>query len=94
MGFTLCECLGYNTVVHETDELQQDDIVEQEILKPRDGEQFVLNYKQTFLSPPGMADQKPWSEMDRDLRDQVDGIMVLKMTFTAEDLALFPRLKV
>lgn len=68
--------------------------MEQAILKPRDGEDFVLNYKQTFLSPPGMPDQKEWSEMDPALREQVDGIMVLKMTFTAEDLALFPRLKV
>jgi C-terminal binding protein len=63
-------------------------------LKPRDGEQFLISYKQAYLSPPGMADQKPWAQMDQDLRDQVDGIMVLKMTFTAEDLALFPRLKV
>lgn len=41
-----------------------------------------------------MADQKPWSDMDKDLRDQVDGIMDLKMTFSAEDLTLFPQLKV
>lgn len=41
-----------------------------------------------------MADQKPWSDMDKDLRDQVDGIMDLKMTFSEEDLTLFPQLKV
>lgn len=78
----------------KAEEPQQDDIIEQEIFKPREGEQFLVNYQQTFLSPPGMADQKPWSEMDQELRDQVDGLMTLKMTFTAEDLALFPQLKV
>jgi C-terminal binding protein len=32
--------------------------------------------------------------MAKDIRDQVDGIMVLKIGFTEQDLALFPRLKV
>jgi hypothetical protein len=32
--------------------------------------------------------------MDKDLRDRVNGIMVLKMAFTKEDLELFPKLKV
>ena len=32
--------------------------------------------------------------MEKSLRDKVDGIMVLKLRFTASDLELFPRLKV
>lgn len=37
---------------------------------------------------------KAWSTIPEDLRNKVDGILDLKMPFTAEDLALFPKLKV
>ena len=72
----------------------QDDIVEQEVLRPRSGERYILSYVQTKLSPPGMEDQKTWSEVDGQLRGRVDGTMTLKTAFAAEDLALLPRLKV
>jgi len=72
----------------------QDDVVEQQIFKPRGSQQYKLNYHQTSLWPTGIPKQKPWSDVDKALRDQVDGIMVLKMGFTADDLALFPKLKV
>ncbi|KAK7699019.1 hypothetical protein SLS57_012482 [Botryosphaeria dothidea] len=42
----------------------------------------------------GTTTSKPWSDIDKSLRDQVDGITLLMLTFTAADLELFPRLKV
>lgn len=42
----------------------------------------------------GVPTPKPWSAVPKDLREKVHGILVLKMGFTAEDLALFPQLKV
>ncbi|KIW53576.1 hypothetical protein, variant [Exophiala xenobiotica] len=56
--------------------------------------EYKVRYAQTFLWPPGEPLAKPWSAIDKELRDQVDGILVLKMPFTAKDLALFPKLKV
>jgi C-terminal binding protein len=55
---------------------------------------YKVNYLQAGLFPPGSAAAKPWSSIAKDIRDQVDGIMVLKIGFTEQDLALFPRLKV
>ncbi len=46
------------------------------------------------LFPTGVPTPKPWSDIPQELRDQVDGILTLKMTFTEQDVALFPRLKV
>lgn len=53
-----------------------------------------MGYVQTDLAPTGTSIRKPWSTIDKSLRDKVDGIMVLKLSFTAADLELFPRLKV
>jgi C-terminal binding protein len=54
----------------------------------------MLNYLQVHLYPVGAPAPKPWSAIPKEIRDQVDGIEVLKMGFTAEDVELFPRLKV
>ena len=69
-------------------------MVEQKILTETPTHEYKIRYVQTFLWPPGEPLAQPWSAIDKDLRDQVDGILVLKMPFTAEDLALFPKLKV
>ena len=73
---------------------RQDDLVEQRTFAPRDAEDYEVHYVQANLIPPGAASAKPWSTIDKELRDRVDGIMVLKAYFTAADLELFPRLKV
>lgn len=72
----------------------QDDILETQTFTENPSYQYKVNYVQTQLFPPGTPLPKPWSAMPKELRDQVDGIMVLKMGFTAEDLELFPKLKV
>lgn len=41
-----------------------------------------------------MPETKPWSALDKKIRDEVQGILVLKMPFTEADCELFPKLKV
>jgi C-terminal binding protein len=49
---------------------------------------------QLNLWPAGQATPKPWSSIPEELRERVDGIMLLKLRMTEEDVKLFPRLKV
>ena len=53
----------------------------------------MVYYSQTGLWPTGVPDPRPWSAIPKETRDKVDGIMVLKLGFTARDLELFPKLK-
>ncbi|EXJ76612.1 uncharacterized protein A1O5_01120 [Cladophialophora psammophila CBS 110553] len=78
----------------QADGVYPDDVVEQEIFTANPPHPYKLNYVSTHLFPTGTPLPKPWSSIPKDLRDQVDGIMVLKMGFTAEDVELFPKLKV
>ncbi|KEF55958.1 uncharacterized protein A1O9_07538, partial [Exophiala aquamarina CBS 119918] len=71
-----------------------DDLVEQSTFAPRDSQAYDVHYVQADLIPPGALSANPWSSIKKELRDQVDGIMLLKACFTAEDLELFPKLKV
>ena len=75
-------------------ELHQDDKVELEIFKPHESQDYAVHYLQADLCRPGASSAKPWLTIDKELREQVDGLMVLKAYFTAADLELFPRLKV
>lgn len=72
----------------------QDDTYEQKLFNEDPSHDYDVEYIQTALWPTGTPNQLPWSAMDKELRDRVDGIMVLKMSFTKEDLTLFPKLKV
>ncbi|KAF2094217.1 C-terminal binding protein [Rhizodiscina lignyota] len=78
----------------QADGLYSDDVVEQEIFNAKPTHKYKLDYLSTNLYPAGTPIIKPWSAIPQDVRDRVDGIMVLKIGFTEEDLALFPRLKV
>ena len=71
-----------------------DDEYENKLFAPREGQNYKLNYLQVDLYPVGAPTPKPWSDIPEEIRNQVDGIEVLKMGFTGEDAALFPRLKV
>ncbi|KAE9579230.1 hypothetical protein CGMCC3_g4714 [Colletotrichum fructicola] len=79
------------TILH-ADGLYPDDNLEQEILRSKD-QSYTVNYHQGHLSPAGVPTYKPWSTIDKSLRDKVDGISILKPDFTAADLELFPNLK-
>ena len=78
----------------QADGLYPDDEVENKLFAPRPGQNYKLKYVQTNLFHTSSTTMKPWSEIPEELRNQVDGIEVLKMPFTAEDVKLFPRLKV
>lgn len=78
----------------QADGLYPDEVVEQEIFTKDPTHKYNLNYSQTYLWPPGTPTNKPWSAIPANLREKVDGIMVLKMAFTKEDAELFPNLKV
>ena len=68
--------------------------MEQEIFTANPSHAYKVDYVQTGLFPTGVPTAKPWSSIPKDLRDRVDGILTLKLGFTAEDVPLFPRLKV
>lgn len=74
--------------------LLQDDSIEQEIFAPRDGQNYKLEFLSTSLWPTGTPESKPWSDIPEDVRSRIDGIMVLKIGFTEQDVELFPNLKV
>ena len=78
----------------QADGLYPDDEYEKKLFAPQPGQNYKLNYLQVHLYPVGARAPKPWSAIPKEIRDQVDGIEDLKMSFTAEDVELFPRLKV
>jgi C-terminal binding protein len=78
----------------QADGLYPDDELENKLFAPRPGQTYNVNYVQTKLYPSMATEMRPWSDIPEDLRNQIDGIEVLKMPFTAEDVKLFPRLKV
>jgi len=53
-----------------------------------------VEYLQLNLWPAGQASPKPWSSIPEELRERVNGIMLLKLHMTEEDVKLFPKLKV
>ncbi|KAH8892117.1 C-terminal binding protein [Thozetella sp. PMI_491] len=76
------------------DGLYPDDSVEQEIFSREPSHTYKVNYVQADLLPGDSPVAKPWSSIPEELRNKVDGILILKLYFTEEDIALFPRLKV
>lgn len=78
----------------QADGLYPDDTVEQQIFAPQEGQTYNLEYFQANLWPSQALEPKPWSAIPEDVRQRIHGILVLKMPFTREDVALFPKLKV
>ncbi|OQO00910.1 hypothetical protein B0A48_13599 [Cryoendolithus antarcticus] len=72
-----------------------DDALEQSLFAPQPGQTpYDLEYHQLDLWPTGVDLPKPWASVPEDLRRRTNGILTLKMRMTAEDVALFPNLKV
>lgn len=78
----------------QADGLYPDTSYEQALFAPSRNQDYTLEYLQTDLYPTGVPHPKPWSTIDPSLRSRVNGILTLKMRMTAEDVALFPNLKV
>ena len=78
----------------QADGLFPDDAVEHELFAPKPGQNYKIDYRQVNLWPSQSEEPQPWSSLSKDLRDKVDGITVLKLYFTEQDVELFPNLKV
>lgn len=78
----------------QADGLYQEDAFEQDHFKPAQGQDYTFEYIQCDLWPTGSPTPKTWSDLPLDLRNRVNGILTLKMSMTASDVALFPSLKV
>lgn len=78
----------------QADGLYPDNSLEEQIFAPSPTQSYKLKYLQAHLCPPGTETAEPWSTIPEEIRREVDGIMVLKLRFTEQDLELFPRLKV
>lgn len=88
----MAEATTYTII--QADGLYPDSNLEDELFAPSASQNYNVRYLQTYLWPPGTVTAKPWSAIPDEIRNEVDGIMVLKMRFTEQDLQLFPRLKV
>lgn len=78
----------------EADGQHPDNILEERIFNEAPGQPYKVHFLRTALAPVGTAYLKPWTEIPKEIRDQVDGLMILKLYLTAEDVELFPKLKV
>jgi hypothetical protein len=94
-AFTRYACLSallhWNTTI---DTLHQDDTVEQELFAKSALHSHEVEYLQLDLWPAGLAAPKSWATIPEALRNRVNGIMLLKLRMTEEDIELFPNLKV
>nr|POE46225.1 hypothetical protein CFP56_73187 [Quercus suber] len=78
----------------QADGLYPDDAIEQQTFAPAQGQKYSLTYLQSDLWPSNAITPKPWSSIPEDVRLKVNGIMLLKLAFTSDDLELFPALRV
>lgn len=78
----------------EADGQHPDSAVEDIIFNESPTHPYKVRFLRTALAPSGTAQLKPWTEIPKEIRDEVDGLMILKLYLTAEDVKLFPKLKV
>ncbi|RMZ04600.1 hypothetical protein D0862_05264 [Hortaea werneckii] len=78
----------------EADGQHPDSAVEDIIFNESPTHSYKVRFLRTSLAPSGTADRKPWTEIPKEIRDEVDALMILKLYLTAEDIELFPKLKV
>lgn len=81
------------TICHG-DGLYADDELENEMFAPTAGQNYKVNYFQAKLLPTLAEDPKSWSSIPEEVRNRINGITLLRLSFTAEDVELFPNLKV
>ena len=78
----------------QADGLYPDTTYEDRLFAPSNNQNYTIEYLQTNLWPTGVANSRPWTDIDPTLRQRVNGILTLKMRMTAADVALFPNLRV
>ena len=72
----------------------EDDIVEQELFAKSGLHDHEVEYLRLDLFLAGQAIPKPWSTIPEPVRNRINGIMLLKLRMTEDDVKLFPNLKV
>ncbi|KAK5131498.1 hypothetical protein LTR08_000892 [Meristemomyces frigidus] len=78
----------------EADGQHPEDILEDRIFNDSPTHLYKVRFLRTALAPVGTAYLKPWTDIPKDVRDEVDGLMILKLYLTEQDVELFPKLKV
>lgn len=78
----------------EADGQYPDNTLEETIFAPRPDQNYKVRFLRTALAPVGYDYLLPWSNIPKEIRDEVDGLMILKLYMTEEDVKLFPKLKV
>ncbi|KAK4555467.1 hypothetical protein LTR86_007219 [Recurvomyces mirabilis] len=78
----------------EADGQHEDNDLEDRLFAQDPTHAYNVRFVRDSLSPGETAIRRPWSEVPKGLRDEVDGIMMLKLYLREEDIALFPKLKV
>jgi len=93
-GSTIDNSADPTYTILEADGQYPDNTLEDEIFAPREGQDYRLRFVRSALAPVGADWLKPYSEVPQEIREQCDGLMILKLYVTEADLALFPKLKV
>lgn len=78
----------------EADGQYPDNTLEETVFAPQPGQNYKVRFLRTALAPVGVDYLQPYTEIPKEIRDEVDGLMVLKLFLTESDLDLFPKLKV
>ena len=78
----------------EADGQHAENILEDRIFNETPTHPYNLRFVRGTLAPTGTAYLKPWTDVPKSLRDKVDGLMILKLYLTEDDIELFPKLKV
>lgn len=80
------------TILEADGQYNDDNALEQAMFAA--GDDYTIRFVRGSLAPVGYDTLAPWTDIPKDLRDEVDGLMILKLFITRDDLELFPRLKV
>ncbi|KAK0948076.1 hypothetical protein LTR29_000600 [Friedmanniomyces endolithicus] len=78
----------------EADGQYPEQLLEDQIFNYDPTHAYKVHFVRSTLAPSGTDVRKPWSEVPKDIRDEVDGLMILKLHLGEKDLELFPKLKV
>lgn len=78
----------------EADGQYPDNVLEETVFAPQPGQNYRVRFLRTALAPVGVDYLQPYTEVPKEIRDEVQGLMILKLYLTEKDLDLFPKLKV
>ncbi|KAK5710698.1 hypothetical protein LTR15_012854 [Elasticomyces elasticus] len=78
----------------EADGQYPDQQLEEKLFNDDPTHPYKVRFLRSTLAPSETDVRLPWTDVPKDIRDEVDGLMILKLRLGEEDLKLFPRLKV